>query len=81
MENKERIEKKRSEYLKKNAEHVKNTQKIWRDKKQPLGKLASKRLRIAKSLQQLQKRVDAFKASQNNIEENDLNIPCVIEED
>jgi hypothetical protein len=48
---------------------MENKKRIEKKKKQPLGKLASKRLRIAKSLEKLQKRVHAFKASLNNIKE------------
>ncbi len=41
-------------------------------KKQPLGKLASKRKRLARSLELVQQKADAFREQLNNNRENDL---------
>jgi hypothetical protein len=81
--NKEHVDKKHYEYVKNNLANIRMAHKLWRDKnkdknkKQPVGKLAAKRIRIAKSLEQMQKKADAFRASLNNIKENDLETEAV----
>lgn len=45
-------------------------------KKQPLGKLASKRKRISRSLELVQKKADTFRELLNNNRENDLVTVC-----
>lgn len=48
---------------------IKKKEKI---QKQPLGKLASKRKRISRSLELVQKKADAFRELLNNNKKNDL---------
>jgi len=85
--NKKHVDEKHYQYVKNNLANIRMKHTEWRHKnkdkntKPTLGKLASKRIRIAKSLEQIQKKADAFRASLNNIKENDLKTPCVIEDD
>ena len=76
--NKQHVDEKHYEYVKNNLANIRMKHKEWRDKnkKPTLGKLASKRNRIAKSLEQIQKKADSFRASLNNIKENDIEMPC-----
>jgi len=76
--NKEHVDKKHYEYVKNNLANIKAMHKIWRDKnkKPALGKVALKRIRIAKSLEQIQKRSNEFRATLNNINENNLETTC-----
>ena len=49
-----------------------DTKKKTKIKKQPLGKLASKRKRISRSLELVQKKADTFREQLATIRENDL---------